>query len=86
MPIPGGIGVTEGGLTFGLISAGMPEERVRRRDALPPGLVLPAAGVGLLRHGVAPAQPAPVTVRTSGSSARAAASVSYRARSAALDG
>jgi uncharacterized membrane protein YbhN (UPF0104 family) len=25
LPIPGGIGVTEGGLTFGLISAGMPE-------------------------------------------------------------
>jgi uncharacterized membrane protein YbhN (UPF0104 family) len=26
MPIPGGIGVAEGGLTFGLISAGMPDE------------------------------------------------------------
>ena len=26
LPIPGGIGVTEGGLTFGLISAGMPDE------------------------------------------------------------
>jgi glycosyltransferase 2 family protein len=26
MPVPGGIGVAEGGLTFGLISAGMPEE------------------------------------------------------------
>ena len=26
LPVPGGIGVTEGGLTFGLISVGMPEE------------------------------------------------------------
>jgi uncharacterized protein (TIRG00374 family) len=26
LPVPGGIGVAEGGLTFGLISAGMPEE------------------------------------------------------------
>jgi uncharacterized membrane protein YbhN (UPF0104 family) len=26
LPIPGGIGVTEGGLTFGLVQAGMPEE------------------------------------------------------------
>jgi glycosyltransferase 2 family protein len=26
LPIPGGIGVTEGGLTLGLVSAGMPEE------------------------------------------------------------
>ena len=26
LPIPGGIGVSEAGLTFGLVSAGMPEE------------------------------------------------------------
>lgn len=26
LPIPGGIGVAEGGLTFGLVRAGMPEE------------------------------------------------------------
>jgi len=26
LPVPGGIGVAEGGLTFGLMSAGMPEE------------------------------------------------------------
>ncbi len=26
LPIPGGIGVVEGGLTFGLVRAGMPEE------------------------------------------------------------
>ena len=26
IPVPGGIGVTEGGLTYGLIQAGMPEE------------------------------------------------------------
>ena len=26
MPIPGGIGVAEGGLTFGLVQAGVPEE------------------------------------------------------------
>ena len=26
IPVPGGIGVVEGGLTFGLVRAGMPEE------------------------------------------------------------
>jgi len=26
LPIPGGVGVVEGGLTLGLVSAGMPEE------------------------------------------------------------
>ena len=26
MPVPGGIGVAEGGLTFGLVQAGVPEE------------------------------------------------------------
>ena len=26
MPVPGGVGVTEGGLTFGLVQAGVPEE------------------------------------------------------------
>ena len=54
IPVPGGIGVTEGGLIFGLTSVGHAAGGgVRGGDALPAGHVLPAADLGLLLAPVA---------------------------------
>ena len=61
LPVPGGIGVTEGGLTYGLVQRRRARGgRPRRRPALPARLVLPPAGLGVLRHALAGAQRAPV--------------------------
>ena len=64
IPVPGGIGVTEGGLIFGLTSVGVPQEAAfaavilyRLVDVLPP------ADLGLLLAALARAQPARVRRR-----------------------
>ena len=57
VPIPGNIGVAELGLTVGLVSGGHDRGGgARRGAALPRGDVLHPAGLGLLRHALAPAQ------------------------------
>ena len=64
IPVPGGIGVAEFGLTIGLTSAGMiPRGRDRGRAALPDLDLLPAARLGLSRHALAAAQPLPLGSR-----------------------
>jgi uncharacterized membrane protein YbhN (UPF0104 family) len=62
MPVPGGIGVAEGALTFGLVHLGLPQEvALATALAYRVGVVLPAARVGLVRHALDRAQRAPVT-------------------------
>ncbi len=64
MPIPGGIGVAEAGLTWGLVQSGVPGGGgVRRGDPLPAGDVLPPADLGLRRVQLAAEEPAPVATR-----------------------
>ena len=54
MPVPGGVGVAEAGLTAGLVAIGIPSSVGDLDGArLPPGDVLPAAPVGLGRDALA---------------------------------
>ena len=67
MPVPGGIGVTEAGLTVGLTAAGVPQETsVRRRHRLPLRQLLPATGLGLVLLPLADQEALPVTRAASG--------------------
>ena len=69
LPVPGGIGVVEAGLTFGLAGTGDPRgRRVRHRDPVPDRHLLPAAGVGRVRPPLARAEPPPLRRRTPQSS------------------
>ena len=64
IPVPGGIGVAEFGLTVGLdVGRHDPGGGDRGRPALPDRDLLPAAGLGLPRHALAPAQPLPLRSR-----------------------
>ena len=81
IPIPGGIGVVEGGLTFGLVHAGMPEETTfaavilyrLEHDVHPTAL-------GLFRDAVAGAEPVPLSSRGIGPARSAGAGDDDRAR------
>ena len=61
IPVPGGIGVTEGALMVGLAAAGLPDSTALAVTMLYRVLdLLPAAGVGLVRDALAPAPPVPL--------------------------
>ena len=65
IPVPGGVGVVEFGLTLGLTAAGMAEEAALAAVLLYriSTFYLPPI-VGLLRDALAPAEPVPVTIRS----------------------
>ncbi len=62
LPVPGGMGVSEAGLTLGLTTAGLPErDRLRHRPRLPLRQLLPAADLGVLLPQLARQAPLPLT-------------------------
>ena len=61
IPVPGGIGVVEGGLVVGLSSGGMTQSAAFATVLLYRICdVLPAADLGLVRAALAPPQPVPL--------------------------